>query len=62
MMAFIGLASWDFANGVVNYHVVLMLSSLILAAIAAGEVYGVDALVDEHPIIKRTPVLRYVLG
>jgi thiosulfate dehydrogenase [quinone] large subunit len=62
MMAFIGLASWDFANGFVNYHVVLMLSSLILAVIAAGEVYGVDAIVDEHPIIKRAPVLRYVLG
>ncbi len=62
MMAFIGVAAWDFANGFVNYHVVLMLSSLVLAVIAAGEVYGVDAIVDESPIVKRTPVLRYVLG
>jgi thiosulfate dehydrogenase [quinone] large subunit len=62
MMAFIGLASWDFANGIVNYHFVLMLSSLILAVIAAGEVYGVDAVVDEQPIVKRAPALRYVLG
>lgn len=62
MMAFIGIASWDFANGVVNYHVVLVISSLILAVIAAGEVYGVDAVVDESPIIKRAPALRYVFG
>ena len=62
MMAFIGIASWDFANGVVNYHAVLMLSSLILAVIAAGEIYGVDAVVDESPVVKRSPALRYVLG
>lgn len=62
MMAFIGIAAWDFVNGVANYHIVLMISSLILAVIAAGEVYGVDAIVDESPIVKRTPVLRYVLG
>jgi len=62
MMAFIGIASWDFVNGVVNYHIVLMISTLILAVIAAGEVYGVDAIVDESPIVKRAPILRYVLG
>ena len=62
MMAFIGIASWDFANGLVNYHAVLLLSSLILAVIAAGEVYGLDAIVDESPVVKRTPMLRYVLG
>ena len=62
MMAFIGIASWDFANGVVNYHVVLTVSSLILAVIAAGEIYGVDAVVDESPVVKRSPGLRYVLG
>lgn len=62
MMAFIGIASWDFANGIVNYHVVLAFSSLILALIAAGEIYGADAFVDETPIVKRAPALRYVLG
>jgi hypothetical protein len=29
---------------------------------AAGEVYGLDALVNDTPIVKRTPALRYVLG
>jgi hypothetical protein len=30
--------------------------------IRAGEAYGIDAIVDEQPIVKKTPALRYVLG
>jgi len=62
MMAFITVASWDFAHGWVNATSFLALSSLLLGVIRAGEVYGIDAIVDEQPLVKRTPVLRYVLG
>jgi len=62
MMAFITIASWNFANGVINATSFLALSALILGVIRAGEVYGLDAIVDEQPIVKRTPILRYVLG
>ena len=62
MMGFITIASWDFAHGWVNATSFLALSALLLGLIRAGEVYGVDAYVDARPIIKRTPVLRYVLG
>ena len=62
MMAFITTASWDFAHGWLNSTRFLGIVTLILGAIRAGEVYGVDAIIDEQPIVKRTPVLRYVLG
>jgi thiosulfate dehydrogenase (quinone) large subunit len=62
MMAGITVAQWNFAHGFVNWTVLLGIVALILGMIRAGEVYGVDAIVDEQPIVKRTPVLRYVLG
>lgn len=62
MMAFITVAAWDFAFGVVNYTGLLALTSLILGVIAAGEVYGLDAIVDRTPIVKRAPALRYLLA
>lgn len=62
MMAGFTIAAWDFAHGVVNQTVLLGTAALVLGVIRAGEVYGVDAIVDEQPIVKRTPVLRYVLG
>ncbi len=62
MMAFITIAAWDFAHGFVNSTSFLALVTLFLGVIRAGEVYGLDAIVDEQPIVKRTPALRYVLG
>ncbi len=62
MMLFIGVASWSFANGVMNYHFLLVVSTIVLALVAAGEVYGLDAYVDETPLVKRASALRYVLG
>jgi thiosulfate dehydrogenase (quinone) large subunit len=62
MMAFITVAAWDFGHGVVNSTSFLAAVTLILGVIRAGEVYGLDAVVDQQPIVKRTPVLRYVLG
>ena len=62
MMAGFTIAAWDFAHGFINQTVLLGTAALVLGVIRAGEVYGIDAIVDEQPIVKRTPVLRYVLG
>ena len=62
MMAGFTIAAWDFAHGVINYTAIVGLTALILGVIRAGHVYGVDAIVDEQPIVKRNPALRYVLG
>jgi thiosulfate dehydrogenase [quinone] large subunit len=62
MMSFITIAAWDFAFGIVNYTAVLAITALLLGIMRAGELYGVDAIVDEQPVVKRTPALQYVLG
>ncbi len=62
MMAFITIASWDFAHGVINYTALLALTTLLVGVMRAGEVFGIDAIVDEQPLVKRNPALRYVLG
>ena len=62
MMGFITIAAWDFAHGPINYTGFLALTTLMVGVLRAGEVYGIDAIVDEQPIVKRTPALRYVLG
>lgn len=62
MMAFITIAAWDFAFGLVNYTGLLALAALLIGVMRAGEIYGIDAIVDEQPLVKRTPALRFVLG
>jgi len=62
MMVGFTVAAWDFAFGVINQTALIALVSLIVGILRAGEVYGVDAIVDEQPVVKRTPALRYVLG
>jgi thiosulfate dehydrogenase [quinone] large subunit len=62
MMAAFWIAGWDFAFGVIEYHSVMAIATAALGLMAAGEVYGLDALVNDTPIVKRTPALRYVLG
>lgn len=62
MMAFITVAAWDFAHGVVNATSFLGLAALLLGVTRAGEVYGLDSVVSEQSVVKRTPALRLVLG
>jgi thiosulfate dehydrogenase [quinone] large subunit len=62
MMAFITVAAWDFAHGAINYTAFLAIATLLVGVMRAGEAFGIDAIVDEQPLVKRTPALRYVLG
>jgi thiosulfate dehydrogenase (quinone) large subunit len=62
MMTLFWIAAWDFAFGVIEYHSVLAIVTLSLGIIGAGEFFGLDALVETTPIVKRAPALRYVLG
>lgn len=62
MMGLFWIAAWDFAHGVINYHSVLAITTLALGIFGAGEAYGLDAYVDQTPIVKRIPGLRYVLA
>jgi thiosulfate dehydrogenase (quinone) large subunit len=62
MMGLFWIAAWDFSHGVVEYHSVLAIVTLVLGIIGAGEVFGLDAIVARIPVVKRAPALRYVLG
>jgi thiosulfate dehydrogenase (quinone) large subunit len=62
MMGLFWIAAWDFAFGAIEYHSVLAIVTLGLGILGAGEFYGLDALVESTPIVKRAPALRYVLG
>lgn len=62
MMAGFTIAAWDFAHGFVNLTALLGIVALILGVMRAGEIYGLDAIVEEQPIVKQTPALRFVLG
>jgi hypothetical protein len=37
-------------------------NGILALRLITGEVYGADAIVDEQPIVKRIPALRFVLG
>jgi thiosulfate dehydrogenase [quinone] large subunit len=62
MMTLFWVAAWDFAFGVIEYHAVLAIVALVLGIIGAGEAFGLDAIVDETPIVKRIPALKFVLS
>jgi thiosulfate dehydrogenase [quinone] large subunit len=62
MMALFWVATWDFAHGVVNEQFLYAILSAFVAYAAAGEVWGLDAMIERTELVKRAPQLRYVLG
>jgi thiosulfate dehydrogenase [quinone] large subunit len=62
MMALFWVASWDFAHGLVNEQFLYGIVAAFVAYAAAGEAYGLDAIIERTAIVKRAPQLRYVLG
>jgi thiosulfate dehydrogenase [quinone] large subunit len=62
MMAMFYIANWSFGNGPFNEQFMYGITALVLAVVGAGEYYGLDAIVDRSEVVKRTPILRYVLA
>ena len=63
MMSLFYVANWSFANGPFNEQFMYGITALYLAYAAAGETWGLDAIIERGtPIIRRAPALRYVLG
>jgi thiosulfate dehydrogenase [quinone] large subunit len=63
MMGLFYVANWSFANGPFNEQFMYGILALYLAYAAAGETWGLDAIIERAtPIIRRAPALRYVLG
>lgn len=62
MMAGFFVAAWDFEHGLINQHAVYGITALILGYARAGEIFGLDAVIEKISFVRRTPALRYVLG
>jgi thiosulfate dehydrogenase (quinone) large subunit len=62
MMGLFYVAIWDFSHGFVTEQFMYGIVALFLAYAAAGEAYGIDAILDRTPIVRSQPKLRYVLG
>lgn len=62
MMTFFFLASWDFANGIVNSDAIYAILLVTLGIMGAGRVFGLDAILEKTEFVKKVPVLNYVLG
>jgi thiosulfate dehydrogenase [quinone] large subunit len=62
MMAMFYISNWSFANGPFNEQFMYGVTALVLAIVGAGEYYGLDAIVDRTEMVKKTPILRYVLA
>jgi thiosulfate dehydrogenase [quinone] large subunit len=62
MMSLLFVASWDFLHGPVNQLMLYIVATAAVGYGAAGEVFGLDGIVERMSFVKRTPQLRYVLG
>ena len=62
MMGLFFVATWDFSHGFVTEQFLYGIVALFVAYAAAGEYYGIDAILDRMPIVRSQPKLRYVLG
>jgi thiosulfate dehydrogenase (quinone) large subunit len=62
MMGLFFVASWDFAHGLVNEQFLYAIVAAFVAYAAAGEAYGLDAIIERTRIVRQQPKLRYVLG
>jgi thiosulfate dehydrogenase (quinone) large subunit len=62
MMGLFYIATWEFAHGFVNEQFLYGIVALFVAYAAAGEYYGIDAIIDRTQTVRSQPKLRYVLG
>ena len=62
LMAFITIAAWDFAFGLVNETFLYATVALYLAYAEAGLAYGVDAIIEKTEVVAHRPALHYLLG
>ncbi len=56
------VASWSFANGMVNEDLLYAVLGLYLAYVGAGQYYGLDGVLEKSALVARAPVLRYLVA
>lgn len=61
MMGLFFVAAWDFGFGIVNQHFVYAVATGVVGYASAGEVLGLDRLIERLSFVRRMPALRFVL-
>jgi thiosulfate dehydrogenase (quinone) large subunit len=62
MMGMFWVANWDFAHGLVNEQFLYAIVAAFVAYAAAGDAFGLDAIIERTPFVRAQPKLHYVLG
>lgn len=62
MMLLFWVAAWDFQFGIVNQQFMYGILSLVVAFTAAGKTAGLDARLEDVEVVRRSPVVRAVVG
>jgi thiosulfate dehydrogenase [quinone] large subunit len=67
MMAMFYFGNWSVAHGYVNGDLTYLVVFLAVAALGAGRILGLDAIIEQYEVggqalIERYPILDYVLG
>jgi thiosulfate dehydrogenase (quinone) large subunit len=67
MMLMFYFSNWDVAHGLINGDFAYMLVFLSVAALGAGRILGLDAIIEKYDvggetIVEKYPKLRYILG
>ncbi|MFB6166150.1 MAG: DoxX family membrane protein [Haloarculaceae archaeon] len=67
MMLMFYFGNWDVAHGLINGDFAYMLVFLAVAALGAGRILGLDAIIERlevggQALVERYPALAYVLG
>ena len=62
MMALFWVASWDFAHGMVNEQFLYGAVAAFIAYAAPVQAFAIDKVLENTALVRRAPVLRYVLG
>jgi thiosulfate dehydrogenase (quinone) large subunit len=62
MLSFFYVAAWDFSLGIVNEQLMYAIITGSLGIIGAGQVFGLDAVIEKTRFVQKAPALRYVLG
>lgn len=53
---------WPENNPFMDFHIIYIGIFALLGALGAGRVVGLDALIEELPVVKRAPALNWLLG
>ncbi|ELZ86659.1 DoxX protein [Haloferax elongans ATCC BAA-1513] len=62
LMVFFYLGNADWAHGYVNGDLFGLLLFVIVGTLAAGRIYGLDAIVEKMEFVRQRPILKYLLG